>query len=204
MWSQQWSRYLSVAVWQIIPQCTASTKTTICCLSISEGQESGENLTWVVRVHCLWWAWNQLSTWTVALWRLDWGSVLTAVHPLRLAVAKAASGLRWPLVWGLELLSTWAFPKGCSGHVHGLPLPGQMISKRKEETEQKTERAGSFITWCWKWHTFASALPGWSHKPTLAQCGRGEDRVWIPEGSVRAPSWRLIFVPQWYSCSVSG
>lgn len=36
--------YLSVAVWQIIPQCTASTKTTICCLSISEGQESGENL----------------------------------------------------------------------------------------------------------------------------------------------------------------
>lgn len=161
-------------------------------------------LTWVVRVRCLWWAWNQLSTWTVALWRLDWGSVLTAVHPLWLAVAKAASGLRWPLVWGLELLSTWAFPKGCSGHVHGLPLPGQMISKRKEETEQKTERAGSFITWCWKWHTFASALPGWSHKPTLAQCGRGEDRVWIPEGSVRAPSWRLIFVPQWYSCSVSG
>lgn len=44
MWSQQWLRYLSVAVWQIIPQCTASTKTTICCLSISEGQESGENL----------------------------------------------------------------------------------------------------------------------------------------------------------------
>lgn len=63
--------------------------------------------------------------------------------------------------------------------------------ERRRENEQKTESAGSLITWCWKWHTIPSALPGLSHKPALAQCGRGEHRVWIPEGRVMGPSWRL-------------
>lgn len=72
-------------------------KTTICCPTVSEGQESGENL-------------PELSGFIVSrelrnAVHLDGGSLkarlricVDAVYSPRLAVAKAASGLHWPLV----------------------------------------------------------------------------------------------------------